>query len=147
MTEGAKPTQDQRKQPRGSVLGQFIAAQRLQGAMPQGQGVQGQGFNIQGITQQVDRARGDFQARSGWQPGFFASRFQMRQAERLKAVTSPRIIVAQNPGPQEVPAPPPPALTPVFKCPWENCGFESDSASSLQQHIVWAHQRSEIKSY
>jgi hypothetical protein len=151
----AQEVQKNKQAPRGVLLGQFLSAKRLedQGVQQPGAGAQasqGRFFNLQSITSQVDTARERVRTSSGWQPGFVMARFQARQAERLQAVSTQRnTLMAVNSEPEEKKTadPPPPASKPTFRCPWENCDFESEGAAAFQAHILEQHARFHPKSY
>lgn len=141
---------------RGAILGQLIASQRLQSqgvqqSPAEAQVGQGQLFNLQSIGSQVDTTRGRFRTSSGWQPGFFMTRFQGRQAERLRAVTTQRntlMAVNSEPEDKKTAEQSQPAPQPALTCPWANegCTFKTDSPQDLQSHVA-LHTRSQIRTY
>jgi len=141
---------------RGAILGQFIAAQRLQGQgvqqsigqSPAAQVGQGQRFTVQDALGRVDEFRARMRSQTGYQPGLLLDRRALRRAELFSAVKAPRTIVVENSEPKEQTPPSPPAAQPAFTCPWvtEGCTFKTDSPEALQTHVE-LHTRGRIRTY
>ncbi|MGA2767983.1 MAG: hypothetical protein ABSF24_06670 [Candidatus Bathyarchaeia archaeon] len=135
---------------RGAILGQLITAQRLQApgqGLPSTQepGVPQQVFGLQNVLDKIDQVRAQFRGQTGFKPGLIAERRALRRSEVLTAVSSPKTIIVKNTETEDAPAPAPPPKA-AFKCPWENCGFETEDAAAFQFHVT-DHSRFHPKSY
>lgn len=150
--------QKPRQSTRGALLAGFVASARLQdqgvqqsiGQVP-GEGAQaGQGarFTVQDAFGRIDEMRMRLRAQTGWTPGLVAERRAARRSEVLTAVSAPKTVIVENPGPKQENPPTPLPVKSMFTCPWSDagCAFTTDSPDALKTHVA-VHTRAVIRTY